>query len=240
MNQLDSQELLQSLMQILQNFQNELINQLETEPEENQIKIILQNNFDSIIKFVVQCIQSFDNIRGNSIENLKNSLNQLFEIISTEIEELSKNYNNKSFDNKINNNDSQNEILKMKNLVLSKQNKFVSLINSLSTVIRNYIKDYKQLIKELSSNTQNYFAELTKCKTDIIEIKSIFNCSNINGTLSNILKNKTDQINIELDNLFKINKDMINEIKAIDCENIKLYDSAKSIFQKLKDFIKFK
>ena len=70
MNQLDSQELLQSLMQILQNFQNELINQLETEPEENQIKIILQNNFDSIIKFVVQCIQSFDNIRGNSIENL--------------------------------------------------------------------------------------------------------------------------------------------------------------------------
>ena len=106
MNQLDSQELLQSLMQILQNFQNELINQLETEPEENQIKIILQNNFDSIIKFVVQCIQSFDNIRGNSIENLKNSLNQLFEIISTEIEELSKNYNNKSFDNKINNNDS--------------------------------------------------------------------------------------------------------------------------------------
>jgi len=238
MNQLDSQELLQSLMQILQNFQNELINQLETEPEENQIKIILQNNFDSIIKFVVQCIQSFDNIRGNSIENLKNSLNQLFEIISTEIEELSKNYNNKSFDNKINNNDSQNEILKMKNLVLSKQNKFVSLINSLSTVIRNYIKDYKQLIKELSSNTQNYFAELTKCKTDIIEIKSIFNCSNINGTLSNILKNKTDQINIELDNLFKINKDMINEIKAIDCENIKLYDSAKSIFQKLKDFHK--
>ena len=238
MNQLDSQELLQSLMQILQNFQNELINQLETEPEENQIKIILQNNFDSIIKFVVQCIQSFDNIRGNSIENLKNSLNQLFEIISTEIEELSKNYNNKSFDNKINNNDSQNEILKMKNLVLSKQNKFVSLINSLSTVIRNYIKDYKQLIKELSSNTQNYFSELTKCKTDVIEIKSIFNCSNINGTLSNILKSKTDQINIELDNLFKINKDMINEIKAIDCENIKLYDSAKSIFQKLKDFHK--
>ena len=67
MNQLDSQELLQSLMQILQNFQNELINQLETEPEENQIKIILQNNFDSIIKFVVQCIQSFDNIRDNQI-----------------------------------------------------------------------------------------------------------------------------------------------------------------------------
>ena len=239
MNQLDSQELLQSLMQILQNFQNELINQLETEPEENQIKIILQNNFDTIIKFVVQCIQSFDNIRGNSIENLKNSLNQLFEIVSTEIEELSKNYNNnnKSNDNKINN-DCQNEISKMKNLILSKQNKFVSLINSLSSVIRNYIKDYKQLIKELSSNTQNYFSELTKCKTDIIEIKSIFNCSNINGTLSNILKSKTDQINIELDNLFKINKDMINEIKAIDCENIKLYDSAKSIFQKLKDFHK--
>ena len=163
MNQLDSQELLQSLMQILQNFQNELINQLETEPEENQIKIILQNNFDTIIKFVVQCIQSFDNIRGNSIENLKNSLNQLFEIVSTEIEELTKNYNNnKSTDNKINNYDCQNELSKMKNLILSKQNKFVSLINSLSTVIRNYIKDYKQLIKELSSNTQNYFAILKK------------------------------------------------------------------------------
>ena len=104
MNKLDSQELLQNLMQILQNFQNELINQLETEPEENQIKIILQNNFDSIIKFVVQCIQSFDNIRGNSIENLKNSLNQLFEIVSSEIEEL--NNNNKINDNKslINNN----------------------------------------------------------------------------------------------------------------------------------------
>ena len=185
MNKLDSQELLQNLMQILQNFQNELINQLETEPEENQIKIILQNNFDSIIKFVVQCIQSFDNIRGNSIENLKNSLNQLFEIVSSEIEEL--NNNNKINDNKsLINNNNENEILKMKDLILSKQNKFVSLINSLSSIIRIYIKEYKILIKELSSNTQNYFSELTKCKTDIIEIKSIINCSNLNGTLSNI------------------------------------------------------
>ena len=237
MNKLDSQELLQNLMQILQNFQNELINQLETEPEENQIKIILQNNFDSIIKFVVQCIQSFDNIRGNSIENLKNSLNQLFEIVSSEIEEL--NNNNKINDNKsLINNNNENEILKMKDLILSKQNKFVSLINSLSSIIRIYIKEYKILIKELSSNTQNYFSELTKCKTDIIEIKSIINCSNLNGTLSNILKNKADQINIELDNLFKINKDMINEIKLIDSENIKLYDNAKLTFQKLKDFHK--
>ena len=77
---IDTQNLLQNLLEILQNFQNDLITQLETEPEENKIKNVLQKNFDLITKFLINCIELFDNQKNNSLENLKECLSQLFTI----------------------------------------------------------------------------------------------------------------------------------------------------------------
>ena len=96
---IDTQNLLQNLLEILQNFQNELITQLETEPEENKIKNVLQNNFDLITKFLINCIELFDNQKNNSLENLKECLSQLFTIF---INEMKKNNNINNNNNNFN------------------------------------------------------------------------------------------------------------------------------------------
>ena len=74
---LDSEKHIQNVVKILENFQKELIEQLEQEYDENSIKKVLQTNFDKIIKLLIQYFTLYDNNCSNCIINLKQMLNNI-------------------------------------------------------------------------------------------------------------------------------------------------------------------
>ena len=127
-----------------------------------------------------------------------------------------------------------NELFKIQKLGYEREEHFVTLINSLSSSIKNYMKSFRDIIRSLAENTQFFINELVKCKSNINEINKILGTIS-NHNLSKILKDRNNQTIQGMDNLYKINQEMINEIKELDNSNINFYDQAKEIFKQLKD-----
>ena len=71
LSSLDSEKHIKNAVKLLENFQSELIGQLEQEYDENSIKKVLQINFDKIIKLLIKYFTLYDNKCVNCIENLK-------------------------------------------------------------------------------------------------------------------------------------------------------------------------
>ena len=127
-----------------------------------------------------------------------------------------------------------NELFKIQKLGYEREEQFVTLINSLSGSIKNYMKSFRDIIRSLAENTQFFINELVKCKSNINEINKILGTIS-NHNLSKILKDRNNQTIQGMDNLYKINQEMINEIKDLDNSNINFYDQAKEIFKQLKE-----
>ena len=127
-----------------------------------------------------------------------------------------------------------NELFKIQKLGYEREEQFVTLINSLSGSIKNYMKSFRDIIRSLAENTQFFINELVKCKSNINEINKILGTLS-NHNLSKILKDRNNQTIQGMDNLYKINQEMINEIKDLDNSNINFYDQAKEIFKQLKE-----
>ena len=77
---LDSEKHIKSAVKILENFQNELIGQLEQEYDENNIKKVLQTNFDKIIKLLIKYFTLYDNKCANCIINIKKMLKNILTV----------------------------------------------------------------------------------------------------------------------------------------------------------------
>ena len=124
----DSQNMLENLIQILNSIQVDISKRFEkTSKNLPKIQEIFAKNFETIINYFVRCLQHIDLVKSSSQDNLFKGLTQLNEMFKSEIE-VSK--------------FGQNDILgagnKNSNLVFDEE--FVSLINSLSGNIKDFMK----------------------------------------------------------------------------------------------------
>ena len=232
---LDSEKHIQNVVKILENFQKELIEQLEQEYDENSIKKVLQTNFDKIIKLLIQYFTLYDNNCSNCIINLKQMLNnilntnniKLFE--NNNIEDISINRINSS-----NNNISFFDEEKKKEF-LNGEEIIVGLINSLSGGIKTCNKNYRTTIFNMAKLIE-------ESNSGLIELKNKFD------TLSNQLKTNyikdiqykkninlfLDNISNDIENLYSMNISIIEDVKLLDTYQTSFYDDAKKIFNQLK------
>jgi hypothetical protein len=163
---LDSEKHIKSAVKILENFQNELIGQLEQEYDENSIKKVLQINFDKIIKLLIKYFTLYDNKCVNCITYLKKVLKDIF---SSDIKKPNKTTQINS-DGKVTNKSCQNNYISIideekKKKFLNGEEIIVGLINSLSGGIKNCNKNYRTTVinmAKLIEESNNGLVEIKK------------------------------------------------------------------------------
>ena len=163
---LDSEKHIKGAVKILENFQKELIEQLEQEYDENNIKKILQSNFDKIIKLLIKYFTLYDNKCSNCIAYLKKVLKDIFG------KDNNRQYNNSQInsDGKVTNKSYQNNSISIideekKKKFLNGEEIIVGLINSLSGGIKNCNKNYRTTVinmAKLIEESNNGSVEIKK------------------------------------------------------------------------------
>ena len=233
---LDSEKHIKSAVKILENFQNELIGQLEQEYDENSIKKVLQINFDKIIKLLIKYFTLYDNKCVNCITYLKKVLKDIF---SSDIKKPNKTTQINS-DGKVTNKSCQNNYISIideekKKKFLNGEEIIVGLINSLSGGIKNCNKNYRTTVinmAKLIEESNNSLVEI-KNKLDNLNtrIKSKYNDEiqykkNLSLSVTNIIT--------DVENLYAMNYNIIEDVKLIDANQTSFYEEAKEIFNHLK------
>ena len=236
LSSLDSEKHIKNAVKLLENFQSELIGQLEQEYDENSIKKVLQINFDKIIKLLIKYFTLYDNKCVNCIENLK---------------KMSKNGlsidNNNQYNNLKLNSDGKVATKVYKNSYISiideeKKKEFlngeeiiVGLINSLSGGIKNCNKNYRTTVINMAKLIEESNNSLIEIKTKLdnlnTNIKSKYNNEiqykkNLSVSVTNIIT--------DVENLYSMNYNIIEDVKLIDANQNNFYEEAKEIFTNLK------
>ena len=235
---LDSESHIKSAVKILESFQSELITQLELEYDENSIKKVLQTNFDKIIKLLIKYFTLYDNKCAECISNLKNMLKN---IVNMNLKLITTNNNNINFEesssksNKKNNNYTSFFDEKKKKEFLNWEETIVSLINSLSGGIKTCNKNYRNSILDMAKfieESNNSLVEL-KNKLDKLGnqlktkyIQDIQYKKNANSFIDNIIN--------DVENLYSMNINIIEDVKLLDTNQTSFYEEAKEIFNHLK------
>ena len=237
---LDSEKHIKSAVKILENFQKELIGQLEQEYDENSIKKILQTNFDKIIKLLIKYFTLYDNKCANCINYLKKMLK---EIISINLNpNVNKQYNNSDINSegKVTNNPYKNSYISLideekKKKFLNGEEIIVGLINSLSGGIKNCNKNYRTTVINMAKLIE-------ESNNGLIEIKN--KLDNLNTQIKTktnneiqLKKNMTLSVNniiTDVENLYTMNYNIIEDVKLIDANQTSFYEEAKEIFNHLK------
>ena len=233
---LDSESHIKSAVTTLENFQNELIGQLEQEYDENKIKHVLQTNFDKIIKLLIKYFTLYDTKCANCVNYLKKMMK---EIISTNI---NKYYNNSNInsDGKVVNKPYKNSNISFfdeekKKQFMNGEEIIVSLINSLSGGIKNCNKNYRTTVINLAKLIEESNNSLVEIKNKLdnlsTKIKSKYNNEiqfkkNLSLSVNNIIT--------DVENLYTMNYNIIEDVKIIDANQVSFYEEAKEIFNHLK------
>ena len=236
---LDSEKHIQSAVKILENFQKELIEQLEQEYDENSIKKVLQTNFDKIIKLLIKYFTLYDKNCSNCVTNLSQMLNSILNT-NLKIFESNNNLNLNIEDSSLNKSTKYNSNISYldedkKKEFLNEEEIIVGLINSLSGGIKICNKNYRTKIFDIAKLIE-------KSNNDLIELKNKFD------KLSNQLKMSyvqdiqykkntnllLDNIANDVENLYSMNIDIIEDVKLLDSYQNTFYDDAKKIFNQLK------
>ena len=234
---LDSEKHIKSAVKILENFQNELIGQLEQEYDENSIKKVLQTNFDKIIRLLIEYFSLYDNKCANCIDNLKKMLKTVSSIDNVN------NYNNNSLinsDGKISNKSYKNNFMPVfneekKKEFLNGEEIIVGLINSLSGGIKNCNKNYRTTVINMAKLIEESNNSLIEIKTKLDNLNT-----KINTKISNEIQYKKNLslsvVNIitDIQNLYSMNCTIIEDVKLIDVNQTSFYEEAKEIFNHLK------
>ena len=232
---LNSKNHIQYAVKILEAFQEELIGQLEQEYDENSIKKILQNNFDKIIRLLIEYFTLYDNNCSNCISNLKkmlkNLLNtnvKLFIDINLHKEESYSNKSNKNNNIPLIDEDKRKEFLNEEEII-------VKLINSLSGGIKTCNKNYRTTILEIAKLIEESNNGLIELKNKLEQFNNQLKSkympyiqikNNINLYMDNIINN--------VDNLYSMNINIIEDVKILDTNQTSFYEDAKEIFNHLK------
>ena len=225
---LDSEKHIKNSVKILENFGNELKVQLKQKYDEN-INRVLQTNFDKIIKLLIKYFTLYDNNCSNYIINLKQMLNNILNTKS----KIYENNNNISIEDKKNNISFFDEDKKKD--YLNGEEIIVGLINSLSGGIKNFNKNYRSKIYDMAKLIE-------ESNNGLIELKNKFD-QLTNQLKSNYMKDIQykkninlflDNISNDIENLYSMNINIIEDVKLIDSYQTSFYDEAKKIFNNLK------
>jgi hypothetical protein len=222
---INSEEYMKKLLKMFENFQKELIFQIEVECDENKMKKILKSNFENIIQYFWNFFSFYENKCTNFIISLKKMIKDLISKINYNL--INNNGNNQSeksnqIINNYTNNNNNNIIIfdeNKKKHFFNEEENIVNLINNLSSNIRLRNKQYKSSFINIAnlidfSNTKlvELKNKLSSVYTNIIpKYKSNLDLKNLNDSISDI------------DNLYSININLIQEVKLID-------DNQKSFF----------
>lgn len=234
LNSIDSQSLLTDLMQILKNFQGEIISQVdETQYQNSEFEETITKNLENIMNYFIKCLQIFDNVKSNSIENLKACLTDLFQIISNELE-----HKENSKPNNNNKTSPQNLPLNKPNAftmdnILSKEQSFVDLINILSGSIKEYSKNLRSVSKKIETNAETAVNGLEQCKDSLNDLVYQMNSITYKNSLQ-IIKEKAKLTCKISESLEEINKEIQKQSKIVVGYNTTFFENAKDIFKKLK------
>ena len=232
---LDSETHIKNAVKILETFQKELIEQLEQDYDENGIKKVLKSNFDKIIRLLIEYFTLYDNKCadcGNNLKKmLKNFMNTYLKGFSDNniyLEECSSSKSNAK------NNISYFDEEKKKEF-LNSEEMIVGLINSLSGGIKTCNKNYRATIIDMAKLIE-------ESNNSLVELKNKLD------TLSNQLKIKytpdvqfkknknllVDNILNDVENLYSMNINIIEDVKLLDNNQTSFYEEAKEIFNHLK------
>ena len=224
LNLIDSEKHINDVVKIFEIFQEELISKLEDKYNDLKINKIMKNNFEIIIKYILNIFTIYKKKYKECISLIKNKINNLSEIVKDK-RSIINNYTN-------NNN---NIIILDKNIkqyILNQEENVVNLINSLSTTIKTFNNKYKLLIINIENNLDSF-------NNKLIEIKNRFNSLNKNNAVTfnyNITTKNLNfiEINKDLEKIYLTNINLNKEIKLLDNNHKLFFEEAKEIFNNLR------
>ena len=226
LNSIDSKSLLTNLMDLLKSFQTDVVSQVdESQYENSEFEALITKNLETIMNYFIKCLQIFDNVKSNSIENLKTCLTELFQIISNEL--AKKEENNNHSNTPIPQNNFNPDAL------LSKEQSFVDLINILSGSIKEYSKNVRSISKKVEGNAETAVNGIEQCKISINDLIYQMNTFSYKNSLQT-LKEKAKMSYKIAESLEEINKEIQKQSKIIVGYNTNFFDNAKEVFKNLK------
>ena len=212
------------IVKMFEIFQEELIIQLENKYNDLKINKIIKNNFEIVIKYIINFFSIYRNKYTECINLIKIKLNCI-----TKREKI-----NKSIINNYTNNNNNIIIFEenIKKYFLNQEENIVNLINSLSSTIKAFNSKYKLILINIENNLDSF-------NNKLIEIKNKLNIINRNNskTFNYNIKTKNlnyDEINIDIEKIYLTNINLNKEIKSLDKEHKLFLVEAKDIFNNLR------
>ena len=233
---INSDDYMKNLLKMFEIFQKELLNQIEGECDENKMKKILKSNFESIIQYFWNFFSFYENKCTNFIISLKKMIKDLISKLNCKSNNSNNGNNQSEKSNQIINNytNNNNNIIifdeNKKKHFFNKEENIVNLINNLSSNIRLCNKQYKSSFINIANLIDFSNTKLVELKNklsslytnNVPKFKSNFDSKNLNESISDI------------DNLYSININLIEEVKLIDDSQKSFFQEAKGIFNNLK------
>ena len=220
----NSEKYINDIVKMFEIFQEELIIQLENKYNDLKINKIIKNNFEIVIKYIINFFSIYRNKYTECINLIKTKLNCI-----TKREKI-----NKSIINNYTNNNNNIIIFEenIKKYFLNQEENIVNLINSLSSTIKAFNSKYKLILINIENNLDSF-------NNKLIEIKNKLNIINRNNskTFNYNIKTKNlnyDEINIDIEKIYLTNINLNKEIKSLDKEHKLFLVEAKDIFNNLR------
>ena len=221
---MNSEKYINDIVKMFEIFQEELIIQLENKYNDLKINKIIKNNFEIVIKYIINFFSVYRNKYTECINLIKTKLNCI-----TKREKI-----NKSIINNYTNNNNNIIIFEenIKKYFLNQEENIVNLINSLSSTIKAFNSKYKLILINIENNLDSF-------NNKLIEIKNKLNIINRNNskTFNYNIKTKNlnyDEINIDIEKIYLTNINLNKEIKSLDKEHKLFLVEAKDIFNNLR------
>ena len=221
---INKEKYVNDIIKMFQIFQEELIIQLKNKCNDLKINQVMKNNFEIIIKYILNIFSNYQNKYKDYLMLIKNKINSL-----TKKEKI----NNSIINNYTNNN---NNIIifeeNIKKYFLNQEENIVNLINSLSSTIKAFNSKYKLILINIENNLDSF-------NNKLIEIKNKLNIINRNNskTFNYNIKTKNlnyEEINIDIEKIYLTNINLNKEIKSLDKEHKLFLVEAKDIFNNLR------
>lgn len=221
---INKEKYVNDIIKMFQIFQEELIIQLKNKCNDLKINQVMKNNFEIIIKYILNIFSNYQNKYKDYLMLIKNKINSL-----TKKEKI----NNSIINNYTNNN---NNIIifeeNIKKYLLNEEENIVNLINRLSSTIKTFNSKYKLILINIENNIDSF-------NNKLIEIKNKLNLINRNNltTFNYNIKTKNlnyNEINIGIEKIYLTNINLNKEIKSLDKEHKLFLAEAKEIFNTLR------
>ena len=221
---INKEKYVNDIIKMFQIFQEELIIQLKNKCNDLKINQVMKNNFEIIIKYILNIFSNYQNKYKDYLMLIKNKINSL-----TKKEKI----NNSIINNYTNNN---NNIIifeeNIKKYLLNEEENIVNLINRLSSTIKTFNSKYKLILINIENNIDSF-------NNKLIEIKNKLNLINRNNltTFNYNIKTKNlnyNEINIDIEKIYLTNINLNKEIKSLDKEHKLFLAEAKEIFNTLR------